>query len=363
MKHLPEIKGRVPWINDRLVLYVVHGSRAYGTSLPTSDYDYKGVCIAPKEYHLGFVRKFEQAEYKDPDAVVYELRKFMKLASDCNPNIIEVLWTDPEDHVHVSPAGRSLLENRELFLSKKAKFTFSGYAKSQLGRIRSHRSWLLNPPKAQPTRKEFGLPEQTSIGKERFGAIQAAVQARMDRWNVDWEVLPRAERIQFREALEKTIAEMGVSTYEDQWESACHLLGMESNFVELISAEKRYRQAKIHWRQYQEWKANRNEQRATLEAQYGFDTKHGMHLVRLMRMGEEILRTGHVQVRRPDAEELLAIRNGAWTCDQLIEWAEEKERVLDELYETSTLCKQPDRDALDRLCVELVEDSLRGSIR
>jgi hypothetical protein len=90
------------------------------------------------------------------------------------------------------------------------------------------------------------------------------------------------------------------------------------------------------------------------------NSKHGMHLVRLMKMCKEILETGKVQVKRPDREELLAIRNGAWSYEQLLAWAEAAEKEMDELYRSSPLPHAPDRKALDALCVELVEASLRG---
>jgi hypothetical protein len=76
-------------------------------------------------------------------------------------------------------------------------------------------------------------------------------------------------------------------------------------------------------------------------------------------MGREILEKGEVLVRRPDAEELLEIRNGAWEYDQLIEWAEEQERIMAKLYKTSTAVpKQPNRARLDNLCLQLVEEAL-----
>ena len=57
-----------------------------------------------------------------------------------------------------------------------------------------------------------------------------------------------------------------------------------------------------------------------LEAAHGYDTKHGAHLVRLLRMGREIVETGSVHVWRGDrdADELLAIRAGAWSYDRLM---------------------------------------------
>ena len=68
-----------------------------------------------------------------------------------------------------------------------------------------------------------------------------------------------------------------------------------------------------------------------------------MHLVRLMRMGVEILRDHQVLVKRPDAEELLAIRNGAWSYDDLIKYAESMDKEVREVwYQKSTLPKTPD---------------------
>lgn len=76
-------------------------------------------------------------------------------------------------------------------------------------------------------------------------------------------------------------------------------------------------------------------------------------------MCREVLTTGKVIVKRPDREELLSIRNGSWTYEQLIEFAEKEERELNELYNTSTILpKVPDKDKLDRLVIQLVERSL-----
>lgn len=52
------------------------------------------------------------------------------------------------------------------------------------------------------------------------------------------------------------------------------------------------------------------------------NTKHASHLVRLLRMGAEALETKKIVVFRPDAEELLTIRHGGWTYEQLLDYAE-----------------------------------------
>ena len=98
-----------------------------------------------------------QFSYKKFGGARWELRKYISLAADANPNILEVVFADDSDILKITEAGRQLRANRHLFLSKKARHTFSGYAMSQLKRIESHRRWLLNPPTAPPQRSDFFL--------------------------------------------------------------------------------------------------------------------------------------------------------------------------------------------------------------
>ena len=49
---------------------------------------------------------------------------------------------------------------------------------------------------------------------------------------------------------------------------------------------------KKKYNQYNEWLRNRQAERAELERKFGYDCKHGMHLMRLLRMGKEVLSTG-----------------------------------------------------------------------
>lgn len=301
---------------SRTILRVRHGSHAYGTNIATSDLDVKGVCIEPMTHQLGFLHTFEQYERAaskghETDEVIYSLKKFAKLAADCNPNIIEVLHVDESDVLHMDEFGEELRSHKDDFLSKKAKFTFSGYAHAQLKRIKTHRAWLLNPPAALPSRKEFGLSESSKISASELGAFEASIQQGIE-------------------------------------------IEMPKDVLTLFVLEKRYHSAKVQFEQYENWKKTRNAARADLEAKYGYDTKHGMHLLRLMRMCVEILETGKVLVKRPDREELLQVRAGAWEYDRLIEEAEALEQKCDKLYLTSeALQKEPDRNFLDELVVDM----------
>lgn len=354
-----KISPHLSWMKNSTVLLTRHGSHAYGTNTPASDEDFKGIAIPPKEYFLGAINRFEQAELKDPDTVIYDIRKFFMLASECNPNIIEVLHTDPADHFIVDDLGEIILDHKNDFLSKKIKHTFLGYSVSQLKRIKTHKKWIMNPPKTPPTRAELGLPEATLIPQDQLLAASAEIQKELDRFQFDFlDTLDEPSKIGIRTVMSDMLAELKITT-DDQWMAMARKIGLSDNFIQIIQKEREYTSKKREWDQYMNWKATRNVARASLEEQFGYDTKHAYHLVRLIRMCREVLETGKVIVKRPDREELLAIRNGAWTYDKLIEFAESEEKSLNDLYNTSaTLPKTPDKKKIDSLCIKLIEKSL-----
>jgi len=89
-----------------------------------------------------------------------------------------------------------------------------------------------------------------------------------------------------------------------------------------------YKQTKEEYNRFWEWRNNRNPIRMAMEEEFNFDGKHAMHLVRLLRMGEEVLTTGQIIVKRPDADELLGIRNGSMTYEEIVEYAEDMDNNI-----------------------------------
>jgi hypothetical protein len=107
------------------------------------------------------------------------------------------------------------------------------------------------------------------------------------------------------------------------------------------------------WEQYESWKLTRNAGRAALEAEHGYDTKHGMHLIRLMRLCTEILRGDGLIVKRPDAKELVEIRMGAWSYDKLMEEANKLKAQAEVLAQITKLPKEPNYDVLEQISITL----------
>lgn len=359
-------------------LLVVAGSRAYGLHTADSDVDVLGCAVPPVRYLYGFAEAFEQCNEPDRIAVftevlqreeraatersklegtVYDLRKLARLAADCNPNILDVLFCRDAEVRVCTPIGAALRDARDRFLSVRARHSYAGYATAQLKRIQGHRAWLLEPPERAPTRAEYDLPEHTLLPKDQLAAAAAAVRKQLDRWEIDYGALPPSQVVALQERIASVLAQQQLGATA-RWEAAARTVGLDDNLIAVMDRERRYTAAKHHWRQFQRWRRQRNPKRAALEAAHGYDTKHGAHLIRLLRMGVEILRTGRVRVWRgdTDAEELLAIRRGAWPYERLLEEAQAALAELDAL-DASGGCavpKKPDRAALDALVVELV---------
>lgn len=272
---------------DQLILQVLAGSQAYDLAGPDSDRDTRGVCMPPKAALIG-LQAFEQHQDEKSDNVVFGLPKFVRLALEGNPNLIETLFT--EDVLYVNPFGERLLAEREAFLSRLVADRFGHYAFQQLKRLENHHRWWVDPPD-EPTLAQYGAK----------------------------------------------ITGRGNASFPDP------------------AAKRDYEAAHKHWTHYQRWKRERNPARADLEARHGYDTKHAMHLCRLLLMGEEILGTGKVIVKRPDAEFLRSVRAGSFRYEELLAWARDKETNLQTLRATSPLPELPDKERVEQLLMDLTE--------
>lgn len=374
-------------LNDRTVFLTLAGSHAFGFSTPESDFDYRGIAIAPMSSYVGLDSRFEQivddkkktvwkhypAGLVQPEAdmQVMELTKFCRLAAQCNPSVIENLFTPEDVIIRKDPIMTELLDARECFLSRQAKARFCGYALSQLNRIKRHKRWLDNPPTSQPTRSEFGLPEYKIISLDELGAAEALIEQQVKEFSINQDDLPEHVKIELENAMERILKtawtilggnkEFPIGRYQEYhrtedvlFEAMASKLQLDENFIELLKREKRYRTAKNEWSSYQQWLTERNPARAELERKFGYDCKHAAHLVRLIRMCREILETGQVIVKRPDADQIKAIRAGAWTYEKICEYAETEDKALQLVAAKSKLPSAPDMKRIHELVFSMV---------
>lgn len=124
----------IPKLN--ILLSGIVGSTAYGLNHAGSDVDHKGIYAAPTRQLLGLRQPPDVIETKNPDTVLYELGKFIRLALGCNPNVIELLWIPFGLQEATTLIGRELVAMRALFLSaKRVRDAYFGYATQQIAEI------------------------------------------------------------------------------------------------------------------------------------------------------------------------------------------------------------------------------------
>ena len=114
-------------LGKRIILLGLGGSYAYGTYQENSDIDFRGITLNMTSDLLGLT-EFEQYEDDKTDTVIYSFNKMVKLLLECNPNTCEILGLEEEQYLIKTKLGQELLDQKGLFLSKRAAKSFGGYA-------------------------------------------------------------------------------------------------------------------------------------------------------------------------------------------------------------------------------------------
>ncbi|HEY1375611.1 MAG TPA: nucleotidyltransferase domain-containing protein, partial [Gemmataceae bacterium] len=118
-------------VGKYVVYRVAVGSRAFGLATDESDEDRRGIYLPPADWHWSLFKPPEQVESAagGVEEVDWEIEKFIRLALQANPNILETLWSPVV--LHADEVGRELRELRPAFLSRHLFKTYSGYVLSQ----------------------------------------------------------------------------------------------------------------------------------------------------------------------------------------------------------------------------------------
>jgi hypothetical protein len=342
-----------------ILLKCISGSKAYGTDLPTSDTDIKGVFVLPQEDYYG-LEYTGQVSDETNDVVYYELKRFIELLYRNNPNLLELLSSPADCVLYRHPVLDRV--RPELFLSKLCQDTFAGYALTQVRKARGLNKKILNP--VEPHRKDVLDFCYVTVGG---GSVPARdwLEARGRRQ----EYCGLVNLAHLKNVYALFYDAMADST-DGQRKQGFHGIfrKADSNDVALSSVPKGstpegylyfnregYSSYCKEYKEYWDWVALRNEERYRNTLQHGknYDAKNMMHTLRLLDMAAEIATEGRVIVRRPNRDFLLAVRRGDFSYAELLEMAEERMGRMDDLYRASSLPDQPDYNTVNQLLVEV----------
>jgi predicted nucleotidyltransferase len=335
---------------DLLLFDCVAGSKAYGTDLPSSDEDRRGVFVAPTDFILG-LDHLDQVSDERGDIVYYEVGRFVELLLKNNPNALELLGM-PEDCIRHRHPLFDLLPPR-LFLSKLCAKTFGEYAMGQIRKARGLNKKIVNPQ-----------PEQRLALLDFCHVPQGQGSVPVLSWLAERGITPEQcglTAVQHAAGM-YAIYHDGVTNYRglvspkdpDALVFSSVPIGAEPVGWMHCNHDAFQAHCKAH-REYWEWVANRNEERYQTNSQHGrgYDSKNLMHTLRLLDMAREIAATGELAVRRPDRDFLLRVRAGEFDYDDLVSLAERKLQEAMEAFANSGLPNAPDRKEVNRALVEI----------
>ena len=335
---------------QRLILFeAVSGSRAYGTNLPHSDTDLKGVFVLPEKEFFG-LDYIPQVANETNDEVFYELRRFVELLLKNNPTVLELLGTPADCIIYRHPLFEQF-QARD-FLSKLCHQSFAEYAVAQIRKAKGLNKKINHPePPARKAVLDFcyvtagagAQPAATWLARQGLEASQcalASVPHLTDLYALFVDRTPGGT-LGYRGLVRDPDASQDVqlSAVPKGEEPVAYLSFNRNGYSTYCRV----------FREYWEWVAKRNTERYENTVQHGknYDAKNMLHVFRLLQMAEEIALTGEIQVRRPNRDFLLRIRRGESEYAELVAEAEQLVERVAAAFAASTLPPAPDRAAAE----------------
>lgn len=322
-----------PHLGKNIILLGLGGSHAYGTNIEGSDIDIRGVALNSKEDILG-TSNFEQVVNEATDTTIYSFRKIISLLTSCNPNTIEMLGLKPEHYLYLSPIGKELIDNRKLFLSKRAVQSFGGYAFSQLRRLDNKSARTLD----QAEREQHILNSITSasyVWPEKYECFKTGEGVKLylddsDQEDMDKEIF-----------MDINLTHYPLRDYKSMW----------SDMKNVVSDY-----GKIGHR-------NKN---AIERGKLG---KHMMHLIRLYLMCIDILEKEEIiTYREQDLEYLLSFRYGKFLDEDghpiegFYDLVDHFEKRMTYAAENSSLPDKPEYDKINEFLMSVNERIVKGTV-
>lgn len=315
-----------PNLGNNVILLGLGGSHSYGTNMETSDLDVRGIAVSSSSDIL-LSRDFEQVVNVATDTTVYSLRKAITLLCNCNPNVIEILGLRDEHYLYLSSYGKMLLDNKHAFLSKKAIYSFGGYATAQLKRLENKSNRLVEHSKMEKHILATINDASFSFKQKYFGMPDDAIRLYVDkttREDYDTEIF-----------MDVVLNHYPLRDFKDMW-------------AEMHSIVKSY------------GKIGKRNEKAIEHNKLG---KHMMHLIRLYLMCLDILEREEIKTYRDEEHDfLMSIRNGAFLDDNMqpipefYELLNEYEKRLDYAKANTSLPDEPDYKTINDMLISIHHD-------
>jgi len=326
------------------------GSRAYGTNFENSDFDYKGIYVQDIRDIVTFDYKEQIDESKD--ITYYEIKRFLELAMKSNPTMLEMLFT--EDFLIKDKCLDILFENKHIFLTKKCKQTFVGYAISQIKKAKGLNK-KMNFEKSKMERKSvldfcYFVPN----GSVNTYKVLDYFQKNNIHGNIGLSKINNIPNSYFV-FNSLTIPYRGICS-DDSNDVCVSSIPIGEQYIGILTFNKDgYSSHCKDYSEYQTWIEERNINRyiSVRDSEEKIDSKNLMHCRRLIDIGIEIAKTGTFNVKIPNADYLKKIRTGEYSLVSIIEQIEADIVDMDSLYEKSNLPDDVDLNTVKSILLDI----------
>jgi predicted nucleotidyltransferase len=332
---------------NTIIFGCIVGSHAYGTNVEGSDVDKKWIYV--QSAHDIFMNGYKPQIELSKDEVAFELSRFIELAQKANPTILELLFSPEDCVIYKHPCMERLLYIRREFLTKQCRFSFGGYAISQIEKARGLDK-KMNWEKEKTDRKsvlDFCYWVERAIDPRQNDQYQSApikkhfTLTQLKRMGLS--AIPHTRDL-YNLVHDSRYALKGVvSDEETANDISVSEVPRDANNIGLLYFNKDA--CSIHckeYREYQEWLQKRNTQRYVDIASHGqsIDGKNLLHCVRLIETALDIAEHKELIVRRDNAEFLKNIRKGTYDLNWIITHAQQKIERMDQAFMNSSLSEK-----------------------
>lgn len=116
--------------------FLISGSHLYGTANENSDIDFRGVFFSKLNDRLGFSYK-DDIDFGE-DGKLYEIKKFMKLLADNNPNILEWTFAPRSNIFRLDPDFKDIIfaDKQQYINPRMIQIKFGAYCMSEMSRLK-----------------------------------------------------------------------------------------------------------------------------------------------------------------------------------------------------------------------------------
>lgn len=342
---------------QNLILFeAVSGSKAFGLATETSDTDIKGVYYLPKDHFLG-LEYTAQVNNESNDIVFYELGRFVELLLKNNPNILELL-ASPDDCILYKHSIMDKLLIAD-FLSKMCKDTFANYAVTQIKKARGLNKKMINPvPKERKNILDFCF---ILNGYDSLPLKQWLIEKEYTQDHCGLVNIPHSKGM-YALFYNSSGIYKGVMRKEHANEvSVSSVVQGEMPVAYMFFNQEGYSSYCKEYKEYWEWMEKKNDERYNTNVEHGqnYDSKNMMHTIRLLQTTEHILARGVLNVRVDNRDELLSIKKGNWTYEEILHNAEHLIQLIEEQFLHSVLQEFPNKEKAEQVLITMRKELYR----